>query len=258
MTCLSTHSVRKSLWLIVPTVLALILGVGLMLSAPANAQGPEEAIPPSGHIPPPDSTGYLHVHVYDELTDRPLGDRVISIYDPNIEQVAQVTTTCQGYVAFDDLPTGWYRVVLEDDPDWVTERRSTASEWVLVRPYWRPGVRFYVSPNITAAGLRVYAYDSNSRQANRPREYLPGAAFTVYDADGNFVANGITGCGGFVNFNLAAGQYRVVADTQAEGAYVYPSSGERWVSLQFGTMTSTWFFTIPSPAPQATPTSAPN
>lgn len=276
MTHLPICSVRKTFLLIAFTVLALGLWAGLVMSAPAYAQNPEDAsqaieldspttgatstveyesMTPAQEPSPPDNTGYLHVHVYDQLTGRPLGSRQISIYNQDRDLITQVTTTCRGYIEFDDLAPGWYRVILEPDPDWVTGRRGTVGEWVWVRPYWRAGVRFYERPNVTGAGLRVEAYDSSSRRANRFRDYLPGAVFTVYDAGDNIVTNGVTGCGGFVDFNdLAAGQYRVVADTGAEGAYIYPPSGERWVTLQPGALTSIWFFTVPSPGPESTPT----
>lgn len=273
----------RSLMLLALAVLGLGLVAGLVLSTPATAEGPEDApqgieadalttvpapqveyeiVAPDDHLPPPGTTGYLHVHVYDWITGRPIGGRQITIYNRDAEQVAQVTTTCQDYVEFDNLPVGPYRVLLEADPNWVTGRRShspgwgqfTPAEWVWVRPYWRVGVRFYELPNITGAGLRVYAYHSNSRQANRPREPVPGAAFTVYDASGSFVTNGVTGCGGSVDFNnLSAGRYRVIDANEVEGAYRYPPSGERWVSLRFGALTSVWFFTVPSPGPEATP-----
>ncbi|MFQ5596011.1 MAG: collagen binding domain-containing protein, partial [Anaerolineae bacterium] len=240
-------------------VLVVFLLAGLLLSSRAIAQGPEDA---TLLDQPPESAGYLHVHVYDRLTEQPLGNRVITIYNRSGEQVAQETTTCLGYVEFNALPGGPYRVLLEPNSNWTTSRRSnlpggrnTPGEWVWVRPYWRVGVSFYESPAVAGAGLRVYAYLSTSRQANQPREPAPGAAFTVYDAGGTFVANGITGCGGFVDFNnLGGGQYRVVDANQPEGPYSYPPSGERWVTLQYGTVTSTWFFTVPSPGPETTPT----
>lgn len=247
---LTTHLGWKSRLVVVTTVLALTFWGGLMMSAPVDAQGTEDV----SEITQLDSTGVLYVQVYDELTRRPVGDQVITIFDRGGEQVAQATTTCN-YLEFNDLSTGWYRVVLEQDPDWATVRRTTASDWVMVHPGYRTGVRFFVSPDTAGATLRVLAYDANQRQANRPREPLAGAAFTVYDAGGNFVANGVTGCSGFVDFqNLAAGDYRVVDANEANGGYIYPPSGERWVSLQSGTLTSVWFFTVPSPGPQTTPT----
>ncbi|RME48899.1 MAG: hypothetical protein D6791_02225 [Chloroflexi bacterium] len=265
---------------------ALVLGLlaGLIMSTPATAGGPDDTVQmirpdtlaadpqveyqaaaPTGQVPEPGSAGFLHVHVYDWLTRRPLGSRTISIYDRSGEQVAQATTTCQGYVEFDSLPGGAYRVLLEPDPDWTTARRSnfpggrnSPGVWVWVRPYWRVGVRFYELPNVGSGGLRVYALDANSRQAGLFRVPLPDAAFTVYDASGNFVANGVTGCGGFVDFNnLGPGQYRVVDANEADAAYRYPLSGERWVSVQFGALTSTWFFTVASPSPESTPPPSP-
>jgi hypothetical protein len=283
------HLPIRSGWklpLLVLVVLALGLSAGLMLSAPAMAQGPEnatqvspsdalapltvsrgkqEAALPAGHVSSSGSNGDLHVHVSDWLTGRPLGDRVISIYDRDGNQVARKSATCLGYVEFDQLSSGPYRVVLEPDPDWTTVRRSNLpggrnapGEWVWVRPYWRMGVYFYEAPNVSGAGLRVYAYHANSRQANQRRQPLAGAAFTLYDANGDFVANGVTGCAGFVDFNnLGGGQYRVVDANQPDGPYMYPPSGERWVSLEYGAMTSTWFFTVPSPGPESTPTPVP-
>lgn len=279
-----THlSTRKAFGLIPLATLVLVLLSSWGVSVPVTAQGPtSEAGGTQVYAPSPErapdveydpgspadlsaaeSTGYLHVHVYDELSRRPLGNRVITVYDRDAEQVAQVTTACQGYVEFTDLPTGPYRIVLEADPDWIPAWRDHSPgarnySWVWVRPTWRVGVRFYELPNVTGAGLRVEAYHADSRRANQNREPLAGAAFTVYDAAGNFVANGTTGCGGFVDFNnLSAGQYRVVDANEAVAPATYPPSGERWVSLQHGSVTRVWFFTVPSPGPQSTPTPEP-
>ncbi|MFQ5341484.1 MAG: collagen binding domain-containing protein, partial [Anaerolineae bacterium] len=235
---------------------------GLLLSSRAIAQGPEDA---TLLDQPPESAGYLHVHVYDRLTEQPLGNRVVTIYNRSGEQVAQESTTCLGYIERDQLPSGPYRVLLNPDPNWTTARRSNLpggrnapGEWVWVRSHGRVGVYFYEAPEVAGAGLRVYAYLAGSRQANQPREPVAGAAFTVYDAGGNFVANGVTGCGGFADFNnLAGGPYRVVDANQPAGSYSYPPSGERWVTLEYGKVTSTWFFTVASPGPEGTPTPEP-
>lgn len=259
---LSTRSSWKCrLWTVLAVVVMFLLA-GLLLASRATAQGP--ATTPllddtSG------GTGFLHVHVYDSHTGRALGNRVVTIYNRSGEQVAQEMTTCLGYIERDQLPSGSYRVVLEPDPNWTTTRRSNLpggrnapGEWVWVRPHGHVGVYFYESPAVAGAGLRVYAFLASSRQANQPREPVAGAAFTVYDAGGDFVANGVTGCGGFTDFNnLAGGPYRVVDANQPDDSYVYPPSGERWVTLRYGTTTSTWFFTVPSPGPETTPTPVP-
>lgn len=259
---LSTHSSRNSRLLAVLAVLVVFLLAGLLLSSRAIAQGPEDA---TLLDQPPESAGYLHVHVYDRLTEQPLGNRVVTIYNRSGEQVAQESTTCLGYIERDQLPSGPYRVLLNPDPNWTTARRSNLpggrnapGEWVWVRSHGRVGVYFYEAPEVAGAGLRVYAYLAGSRQANQPREPVAGAAFTVYDAGGNFVANGVTGCGGFADFNnLAGGPYRVVDANQPAGSYSYPPSGERWVTLEYGKVTSTWFFTVASPGPEGTPTPEP-
>jgi hypothetical protein len=212
---------------------------------------------PLGEPGEPAGDGYLFAQVYDLLSRRLLGDRSVNIYNRDQTFLAQKTLTCSGYVEFPNLAYGAYRVMLEEDPDWVTVARNGASEWYLVRPYWRVAVRFFVIPNIQNAGLRVYAYSPFSRQAGVTREPVAGAAFEVYDSSGNLVATDVTGCGGFADFDLAPGTYRVVDANAATGVYRYPPSGQRWVTARFGWLSSTWFFTVAGPAPEGTSTPEP-
>ena len=250
MTGLSIFPGRKT-WISGATfVLLLILANNGLISESVQAQEPGE--------PAPTNSGYLHIHVYDDLTQSPIDGRQISIYNRTGDLVTQATTTCQGYVAFENVPTGAYRIDLEPDPNWYTRRRyhdpggrNTPAEWVWVRTNQRVGVRFYERPNALGAGLRVSALNSNSRHANQPREPLPNIAFTVYDTGGNNIATGHTGCGGFVDFNhIGAGTYRVTLADQLTGVYVYPSTGERWITTLPGRLTDIWFFTVPNTAPQ--------
>ncbi len=246
----SIESDRKILFFVTLSILALLCGTSLILATPVHAQEPGE-------------TGYLFVQVIDWLTGRPLENRVVTVYNRSGDQIDQVTTACQEYVEFTNLSRGWHRVILEPDAGWTTVRRNhmptggdASGEWIWVPRDGRTGVQFYELPDVTGAGLRIEAYHGRSRRADAPREPLEGAAFTVFDANGNFVANGTSACNGLLDFTgLSSGRYRIVDANDVEDVYQYP--GEQWVTLRFGALARTWFFTAPSLGPQTTPTPVP-
>ncbi len=267
----SAHHCQKLVTRMTTLLIVALLWTGLFEVHPTHAQEPapfssfSTAEPPAGpasRAAPADRTGYLHVHVLDTSTQTPISGQLVSLFDQNNVLYAQTTTTCSDYVEFPNLPAGAYRVSLGTQRDWVTVRREhtpgqgrrTTSEWVRIQPGTRTGVYIYQTPNLRNASLRVAAYNIRSRRGETPRQPLMGVLITVHNSAGQLVAQGTTGCGGFVDFtHLSPGPHRVAVASEIAAAQMFPPSGERRVILQAGIWIKTWFFAVPPVGPTSAP-----
>ncbi|MBP1039427.1 hypothetical protein I6N95_00265 [Vagococcus sp. BWB3-3] len=140
------------------------------------------------------------------------------ILDPVTEKPVTVTATAEGKVKFENLAPGKYQIkeikavdgyILNDKPIEVTIAESADDQAI----------------NLTEADFVNYKGSVSVIKKDQNGNVLPGAEFTIYDENGEFVQTQVTGEDGVAIFDeLAPNDNYLLKETKAPAGYILNSA----------------------------------